>query len=76
MTALDINDEVAVVFGKGRWPRSCPFGAKTGHALDRYLRVRGRHKHASLPGVAGRPRAAVDVGDPPGADPPRPIPRV
>jgi len=43
--------EVAVVMGKGRRPRSCPFGAKTGQALDRYLRVRDRHKHAKLPEV-------------------------
>jgi integrase/recombinase XerC len=45
---LDMDYEVAVVMGKGRRPRSCPFGAKTGQALDRYLRVRGRHKHAKL----------------------------
>jgi site-specific recombinase XerD len=43
---LDMDYEVAVVVGKGRRPRSCPFGAKTGQALDRYLRVRGRHRHA------------------------------
>jgi hypothetical protein len=45
---LDMDYEVAVVMGKGRRPRSCPFGPKTGQALDRYLRVRSRHKHAKL----------------------------
>ena len=45
---LDMHYEVAVVLGKGRRPRSCPFGAKTAQALDRYLRVRGRHKHAKM----------------------------
>jgi len=48
---LDMDYEVAVAMGKGRRPRSCPFGAKTGQALDRYLRVRGRHKHAKMPEV-------------------------
>ena len=45
---LDMDYEVAVVMGKGRRPRSCPFGAKTGQALDRYLRVRSRHKHGKM----------------------------
>lgn len=45
---LDMDYEVAVVLGKERRPRSCPFGSKTGQALDRYLRVRGRHMHAKL----------------------------
>lgn len=48
---LDTDDEVAVVLGQGRRLRSCLFRAKTGQALDRYLRVRGRHEHASLPEV-------------------------
>lgn len=43
---LDMDLEVAVVLGKGRRPRSAPFGANTGQALDRYLRVRSRHRHA------------------------------
>lgn len=37
---------VAIVLGKGRRPRACPFGKKTAQAVDRYLRVRGRHPHA------------------------------
>jgi len=58
---LDMDYEVAVVMGKGRRPRSCPFGAKTGQALDRYLRVRGRHKHAKLPEVWLGDRGALST---------------
>jgi site-specific recombinase XerD len=45
---LDMELEVATVLGKGRRTRSCPFGANTGQALDRYLRARARHRHARL----------------------------
>ena len=48
---LDLDQEVAVVMGKGSRPRACPFGAKTGRALDRYLRVRGVHRYADSPGL-------------------------
>ena len=34
---LDLDARVAIVMGKGRRPRACPFGAKTASALDRYL---------------------------------------
>lgn len=44
---IDLELQVAVVLGKGRRPRSCPFGSKTGVALDRYLRVRKQHPHRS-----------------------------
>jgi len=44
---VDLDEQVAVVLGKGRRPRAVPFGAKTTAALDRYLRVRGRHKLAA-----------------------------
>lgn len=47
---LDVHN-VAQVLGKGRRARSCPFGAKTGQALDRYLRVRSRHPRASEPAL-------------------------
>lgn len=46
---LDLDDDVILVLGKGRRPRACPFGSKTAVALDRYLRERRRHAHASLP---------------------------
>jgi len=37
---LDLEQDVAVVMGKGRRPRTCPFGTATAKALDRYLRAR------------------------------------
>src|SRR6266511_752728 len=45
---IDHNFDVIHVTGKGGRPRALPFGNKTGQALDRYLRVRARHPHASL----------------------------
>jgi site-specific recombinase XerC len=47
---LDLDvDQVAYVTGKGRRQRACPFGNKTAQALDRYLRMRARHKRADDP---------------------------
>ena len=46
---LDFEDNVAVVTGKGRRPRACPFGRKTALALDRYLRMRVGHRDAGRP---------------------------
>ncbi len=40
---IDFDHEVALVLGKGRRPRACPFDRQTSRALDRYLRVRARH---------------------------------
>ena len=40
---LDLETDVAVVLGKGRRPRACPFGPKVAAALDRYLRARAPH---------------------------------
>ncbi len=54
---IDFENNVAVVLGKGRRPRACPFGRKTALALDRYLRVRAKHRCADRPelwlGLAG-----------------------
>jgi site-specific recombinase XerD len=44
---LDLDQDVAVVAGNGGRYRTCPFGNKTGQALDRYVRVRHRHKNAA-----------------------------
>ncbi|HVL27092.1 MAG TPA: tyrosine-type recombinase/integrase [Acidimicrobiales bacterium] len=44
---LDFDNDVALVMGKGRRARPCPFGSKTGLALGRYLRLRGAHNSAS-----------------------------
>jgi integrase len=50
--------DVALVLGKGRRERALPFGHTTAVALDRYPRVRARHKDAALPwlwlGLKGR----------------------
>jgi site-specific recombinase XerD len=37
---VDLVDGVALVLGKGRRPRGCPFGPRTAQALDRHLRSR------------------------------------
>ena len=44
---VDLDARTAIVMGKGRSPRSCPFGAKTASALDRYLHLRARHPRAT-----------------------------
>lgn len=44
---LDWDQDCAVVLGKGRRPRACPFGKRAARALDRYLRAR-----AAYPGAA------------------------
>ncbi|CAN5836692.1 site-specific tyrosine recombinase XerD [soil metagenome] len=47
--SIDLDLQVAHVLGKGRRPRAAPFGTKVAAALDRYLRMRARHKQASDP---------------------------
>lgn len=58
---LDWEHEVAIVLGKGRRPRACPFGKRTAKALDRYVRVLPAHPaaDAAVAGriLAGRPQA-------------------
>jgi site-specific recombinase XerD len=55
---LDLDYQVVRVLAKGRVERLLPFGRRTAQALDRYLRVRARHKDAALPwlwlGLKGR----------------------
>lgn len=46
LSDIDLDLGVAIVLGKGRRPRSCPFGTKAATALDRYLRLRARHAYA------------------------------
>ena len=46
---LDMNSDTVTLRGKGDKIRILPFGAKTGQALERYLRVRSRHPLAALP---------------------------
>jgi site-specific recombinase XerD len=44
---IDFEHAVAHVVGKGRRPRSAPFGRRTVLALDRYLRARAAHPHTA-----------------------------
>jgi site-specific recombinase XerD len=44
---VDLDELVMRVVGKGNRVRLVPFGRKTAAALDRYLRVRVRHKDAA-----------------------------
>jgi site-specific recombinase XerD len=46
---IDFEHDTAVVMGKGRRARACPFGRKTARAIDQYLRERGRHNQAKSP---------------------------
>lgn len=48
---LDFEHNVALVVGKGRRPRACPFGRKAAQALDRYLRVRALHRDSHRPAL-------------------------
>ncbi|MFD6223382.1 tyrosine-type recombinase/integrase [Nocardia asteroides] len=43
---LDFAENTVLVLGKGRRPRSSPFGDKTRTALRRYLRIRAQHPKA------------------------------
>lgn len=44
---VDDDNDVLVVLGKGRRPRSVPFSTSAGQALDRYRRARKRHPWAA-----------------------------
>jgi site-specific recombinase XerD len=61
---VDLDHQVAIVIGKGRRPRACPFGSKTAQALDRYLRLRLAHPHAQRPELWLAPRGALNNYDP------------
>ena len=43
---VDLDRGLLQVVGKGRKTRVVPVGARAVRALDRYVRVRGRHEHA------------------------------
>jgi len=49
LDGLDLEAGTASVMGKGSRGRLIPLGARTCVALDRYLRLRGRHTHVALP---------------------------
>jgi integrase/recombinase XerC len=46
---VDLDTQTVYVLGKGRRPRTVSFGDSTAVALDRYLRVRSKHRQAHLP---------------------------
>src|SRR6185437_5085445 len=46
---VDRDAQVLMVIGKGRRPRSVPYGHKTAQAVDRYMRARLRHRRSDLP---------------------------
>lgn len=45
---IDLDFREVRVLGKGRRPRTVPFGHRTALALDRYLKVRKQHRMAHL----------------------------
>jgi site-specific recombinase XerD len=58
---VDLDNNVAVVIGKGRKIRACPFGVKSARAIGRYLRARYPHPYAALPNLwLGRRGALTD----------------
>ena len=61
LTDLDMRADHVTVHGKGDRLRILPFGAKTGTSLERYLRLRARHKLAQAASAVARwPRQAHD----------------
>lgn len=60
---VDFDLGVLIVLGKGKRPRSVPFGTKTGQAIERYLRLRSRHPLATSNGLwLGGKGALTDSG--------------
>ena len=58
-----IDQDVAIVVGKGRRSRACPVGSKAGQAIDRYLRMSARHHAAAEPWLwVGKRRCLNDSG--------------
>lgn len=48
LDALDFQQNLVYVVGKYKRPRALPFGRRTAHALDRYLRARRTHMDAHM----------------------------
>lgn len=48
---LDFGEDTAVVLGKGRRPRTVPFGGRTRTALRHYLRLRAAHPGHDMPAL-------------------------
>lgn len=56
---VDLDDAGIRVHGKGRKDRDVPIGPKTVVALDRYMRIRRRHRLAALPGLWLAPKGQL-----------------
>jgi integrase len=56
---LDLDQGAAIVLGKGRKRRAIYFSARTARALDRYLRMRARHRWAHLDALFLTQRGAL-----------------
>ena len=60
---LDLDTDLVRVAGKGGRERKVPFGARTGQALDRYVRARATHQYAGRPELwVGRAGPMTDNG--------------
>src|SRR5579885_359113 len=60
---VDLDEQTITVRGKRNRVRLIPYGYKTAQALDRYLRVRSKHRHARLPALwIARKGALTDDG--------------
>ncbi len=56
---LDLRRSLVTLHGKGDKIRTIPFGAKTGQAIDRYLRLRVKHKNAAMAALWIGPKGAT-----------------
>lgn len=56
---IDLDQGMAMVRGKGDKVRPAYFGARTARAVDRYLRLRGRHRWAHLDALFITQRGAM-----------------
>jgi site-specific recombinase XerD len=58
---VDLDAQTIAVLGKGRRPRTAHIGVRGAKAVDRYLRLRARHAHASSPMLWIGERGAMTV---------------
>jgi site-specific recombinase XerD len=59
---VDLDRGLLTVMGKGRRLRVVPIGRKAVRALDRYARLRDRHRHAELPALWLARKGALTSG--------------
>ena len=57
----DLDSGAVLIMGKGSRPRVAVFGARTARAIDRYLRLRRTHRHATSPALWLSLRGAMTV---------------